>query len=407
MNCEDVALAFVGTVVPDLPRFRNRAFSRAGNMFQENLVKSLSRAGLRPSLILSQRPLRLYPRSNSLLVFGESIRLTSGQPVRLVPFVNLMVLRMLTVGLAVVWGLVRWAWRNRHIRQKVVLVYNLTEPPGLFVWLGAKLIGAKAVVSVNDINIPGQTITNTLARRVDFQLQKLLVPRFDGLLVVNRKIVEDFAPKSPFLWNPGGGTEDFLRSSPISGRGSEKEGQPFVIAFAGMLTEVNGIPELLDAFSLLEDDGREYRLRIAGKGDLELLVKEAALADPRIDFLGYVTFEEVINLYATADLLVNMRITRRIKTDYFFPSKLLEYMSTGIPTVTTSVGHIEEFADSVFLLQEETAEGLADKIRCVAAQDIDQRYQMGQRAKNYMLEKGTWEAKGHRIADFIRSQVLS
>jgi hypothetical protein len=82
-------------------------------------------------------------------------------------------------------------------------------------------------------------------------------------------------------------------------------------------------------------------------------------------------------------------------------------MSTGIPTVTTSVGHIEEFADSVFLLQEETAEGLADKIRCVAAQDIDQRYQMGQRAKNYMLEKGTWEAKGHRIADFIRSQVLS
>jgi glycosyltransferase involved in cell wall biosynthesis len=288
----------------------------------------------------------------------------------------------------------------------VVLVYNLTEPSGVFVWLGAKLIGAKAVVALCDINIPGRTVDDTLARRIDFRVQQWIVPWFDGLLVVNRKIVEDFAPKTPFTWVVGGGTEAFLETPVVNDVRFEEQDSRFVIAFAGMLTEVNGIPELLDAFSSLEDGKTAYRLRIAGKGTLEPLVREAVAHDPRIDFLGYVPFEKIVELYSMADVLINMRITQRIKTDYFFPSKLLEYMSTGIPTITTAVGHAEQFADCVFMVHEETAQALADKMRYIASLDREQRKLMGEKARAYIQENLTWEIQGQRVVEFIKTKII-
>ncbi len=36
-----IALAFVGLVVPDRPQYRSVAFSRAGNMFQTNLLTAI------------------------------------------------------------------------------------------------------------------------------------------------------------------------------------------------------------------------------------------------------------------------------------------------------------------------------------------------------------------------------
>ncbi|MBN1876302.1 MAG: glycosyltransferase family 4 protein [Anaerolineae bacterium] len=401
---ESVALAFVGSIVPDKPAFDNAGFSRAGNMFQENLLRAMRDIGFSPSLILSQRPLPALPKSSTIWAKRRRVEVADGLPVCLVPFLNLSFLRPLTVGLAVLLGLLQWGYRFRKAPYKVVLTYNLTEPAGVFTLIGSRLIGARAVAIVIDINIPGQTVPVTLPRCLDFELQKRLIPRFDGLIVISKRIVEDFAPGKPFVRVEGGVNEAVLRH--FATRPRKLTGAlPFTIVLAGSLDEANGCIELIEAFSLLRGDN--YRLRIAGAGPLQDRVEQAAVADPRIEYLGYLTFDQVLALYDTADLLINMRLTRRLDTTYFFPSKMMEYLASGVPVITTCPGHVEEeYADIAFLLREETPQALAQIIAQVAAMPADLRIQKGLAAQAYIQAHNSWLTQGRRVVEFICHQVL-
>ncbi len=54
----------------------------------------------------------------------------------------------------------------------------------------------------------------------------------------------------------------------------------------------------------------------------------------------------------TADVLIDMRLTEALNTKYSFPSKLMEYLASGTPVITTCTGHVEEeFADIAYLLK--------------------------------------------------------
>ena len=163
------------------------------------------------------------------------------------------------------------------------------------------------------------------------------------------------------------------RSPPPSG-----EAVPFAVVSAGSLDEANGFLVLLEAFARLPGDG--YRLRIAGRGPLESQVRAAAAKDPRIEYLGFLSFEEVQSLYRSADVLVNMRLTQAIDTRYFFPSKLMEYLASAVPVISTCTGAVEkEFGSFVYLLREETPQGLANAICTVAALAPSARADTGHR----------------------------
>jgi glycosyltransferase involved in cell wall biosynthesis len=397
----DVELAFVGTVIPDLPSFWNEACNRAGNMFQERMLAALDEAGLPASLIVSQRPVRLFPRSRVLYVRASRHELESGLSVRMVPFVNLPILRPLTVGAMVVVELMRWRGASRSSRR-VVLTYNLTEPSGLFTLIVARLLKATALACVNDIFVPGETVADSWSRRIDFWMQRRLIKRFDGLSVPNRQISREFAPKLPWVRNEGGISNAVVRrfAHPAPPHEIGRD-QPFTIVYAGSLTDVNGVPELVAGFTRLAGSG--YRLIVAGRGPEEGPIVRAAAQDARIEFRGYLSEAEVLALYAEADLLLNLRITKRIRTDYFFPSKLIEFLATGVPVLSTATGHVrEEFGEVLFLLEDETPEALAARISDLAAMDAGRRWAVAAAAREQVLGSHRWSVLGQKLATFIR-----
>ena len=76
----------------------------------------------------------------------------------------------------------------------------------------------------------------------------------------------------------------------------------------------------------------------------------------------------MLDLYRSADVLINVRLTQTLNTKYFFPSKLMECLASGVPVISTCPGHVaEEFGRLAYLLREETPEALAAAIRRVAA----------------------------------------
>ncbi|MGA2319520.1 MAG: glycosyltransferase [Solirubrobacteraceae bacterium] len=361
---------------------------------------ALGEAGLPASLILSQRPVRLFPRSRTLLVRGGRHELGSGLSVQMIPFVNLPVIRPMTVGLMVLWRVMRW--KPPRGAKRAVLTYNLTEPPGVFSLIAARLAGATAIASVNDIFVPGETVTDSWSRRLDFWLQRRLIHRFDGLSVANRHIADEFAPGVPWVRNEGGVSDmvarRFERHPPAREPVADR---PFTIGYAGSLTKVNGIPELVAAFAQLK--GRGYRLLVAGRGPEEGLIQRAAADDSRIEFRGYLSENEVLSLYSETDLLLNLRITRRINTDYFFPSKLVEYLATGVPVLSTATGHVkEEFGEVLFLLDEESPEALAELLGHLASMDDRARWARGAAARRQVLATHQWSVQGRKLAALIR-----
>jgi glycosyltransferase involved in cell wall biosynthesis len=327
-----------------------------------------------------------------------------GLRVSFVPFLNVPVLKQLTLGAGTALALLKWGWDTRSSPCRVVYVFNLTAPSGVFVLAAARLIGAAAVVSLNDINEPGQTVPDSLFWRLDYALQRWLIPRFDGHVAVADRIMKDFAPDRPYVRVEGGILpEKFQQPSTVRPR-RRASNEPFTIVSAGSLDEANGIDLLLKAMRCLES--RDVRVWIAGDGPLAPLVREAAAQDSRVRYCGYLSFDDVLSLYASADLLANVRVTKSIRTRYFFPSKVIEYLASGVPVLTTRTGHVEEeFGDAALFLDDETPSGLASRLTEIMAMDQDALRTLGDRARARVLATKTWSAQGGKVANYLKETV--
>lgn len=393
------ALAFVGIMVPDEPPFHGPAFSRAAQMFQRELVLALGRAGLAPDTIFSIEPIPSFPRSRRW--FGRAGVLTTAEGLRLrfVPFLNVKPLKPITAGLALIATLIRWGWRARG-RQRIVHCVNLSMPPSLSVLIGARLIGAKATVSILDIWKPGELVPDNVYRRIDFAVQRKLIPEFDGHAVVSKAIAEDFLPGRPTCLIEGG-----VRPEDYAGAPPARSDDLFRMVLAGALESHNGVGLALDALQFLPRDGIE--LVIAGTGSFEPLVRARAAADPRVRFQGFLSFQDMLALYRTADVLLNVRVTQTIRTTYFFPSKLMEFLASAVPVISTCAGHVEEeFGSFVYLLRDETPESLAALIRDVRARPPAERTAMGEQASTYVLQHKSWTRQGEKLVGYLQTHVL-
>ncbi len=396
---DDPAIIYVGSVVRDAPAFWGPAFSPAGNLFQLSLLNGLQAVDAPLVAVLTQRPQRAFPNGPLRWFRGEDVELDGGLRARLLPFLNVPVLRPITVGLAVIGSAWRIARRSGS-RRLVICTHNLSEPPGLFTLLAARLLGGRAVAYVCDVHVPGRLVAASWSRRLDFALQRWLLPRYDGLIVVNENTATDLAPRVPHIRVEGGVTAPMLSVADRRMDSRRSDAGLFTMVAAGSLHPGNGISEILGAMRLLHDPS--YRLRIAGRGPLEPLVREAQARDPRIQYCGLLTFDQVLDLYASADVLLNVRLTREIDTRYYFPSKVMEYLASGVPVITTCPGNVrEEFADIAFLLEDETADSLAQLIASVAALPREERDARGRAARDFMAAEKTWAIQARRIVQFL------
>lgn len=111
----------------------------------------------------------------------------------------------------------------------------------------------------------------------------------------------------------------------------EKEEGIKYIVYTGKMNEKFGVKLLIDAFMLL--DGAEYRLVLCGRGDQDAYIQEQCGKDSRIIALGQVTPDVAQEWVLKADVLVNPRPNNEEYTKYSFPSKNVEYLASGNPTV--------------------------------------------------------------------------
>ncbi|MGI8546431.1 MAG: glycosyltransferase [Gemmatimonadaceae bacterium] len=413
---DEIAISFVGVMLPDSAAELMQPFPQAGQLFQTRLLRSIADAGMSVSAVFLQRPVPSFPVDRRLCFRAESGRIAGEFSATMLPFVNWGPLKTATISASLFISLLVWAWQHRSARARAVLLYNVAAPPGIVSIAAARLMRARVFAVVADVQVPGAgLVPPSLLRRLEFSLQVRTLPLCDGLVVLTKRIAEDFAPAVPNILMEGAapdevqadagagvtGYGDGIMASPLA---PEPAG-PIVLMYAGGLSEFKGVPLLLETMGLLRN--RDYRLWITGDGPLRSDVERAASADERIVYWGFPSYPEVLQRMREATILVNPHATDLASARYVFPSKLIEYLATGTPVVTTlSTPEVEsEYGHVAFVAPSAVAEAFAATIDSVAALSADERRERGRRAQQYVMSHKSWRVQGKRVADFIRRSL--
>jgi len=115
-----------------------------------------------------------------------------------------------------------------------------------------------------------------------------------------------------------------------------------------------------------------------------------------------VKHDEVGGIMSKSDVLVIPRPSLKM-TEYAFPSKLTEYLATGIATIVTDVGPVEELLsgkDCCLIVKHlRIRESLRDALIKVNSIGSDSRLNLGFRGRKFVNDNLTWDVLGRKIND--------
>ena len=148
--------------------------------------------------------------------------------------------------------------------------------------------------------------------------------------------------------------------------------------------------------------GEFTELHIYGAGEYETELEELCQKNPSVRFFGTVPNGKIVEEERKATLLINPRPTNEEYTRYSFPSKNMEYMVSGTPVLTTCLpGMPHEYNEYVYLLKEETEEGMAKKLQELLCKPKEELFAYGQKAKNFVLENKSNLSQAKLICELL------
>jgi len=111
-------------------------------------------------------------------------------------------------------------------------------------------------------------------------------------------------------------------------------GEDRVIIYTGTLQDYQGIPDLIDAFEKIATELNDAVLLLVGGGDITSYKETAAQRglEDSIRFTGRQPFARMPSFLSLADVAVGPR-----RYGKNLPSKLLTYMASGVPTISTEI----------------------------------------------------------------------
>lgn len=181
---------------------------------------------------------------------------------------------------------------------------------------------------------------------------------------------------------------------------SYQQGISNAILYTGNINRKYGIMDAIQAFISLPNN--DISFWICGFGDSENEIKEIAKKDKRIVFLGSVPRSKVLQLQKMASVLINPRHSCEEFTKYSFPSKTMEYLASGTPTLMCKLACIpDEYADFIFYIEDETIDGYKNAIKNVLEKDKDYLHAFGEKAKHFILNNKTPYIQVKRIIELL------
>ena len=367
----------------------------AAYKLESRLLTALRSTGARVRTVASIA-VSTYPRIKRIWFPSARLQGAEGQTGRVLPLINLPLIKMAVRFFGSFFCLLRVSRRVDGI-----CVYAAHSPNLLAAYLCSKIYRVPYYVYIPDL--PSfmdvalkRSWLRALLKKIDASLLNWLVVRAAGLMVISRPMVEDVP-----AWN----SRPYLVLEGIADASPEPQlevaDRKKTIFYAGGVNRAYGIEELVEGFLAA---GVDYELVICGRGDLEDYLGRIAAQHSSVRYLGFLPPSEVAVLQAQAALLVLSRNPAEAFTRYSFPSKLLEYMSAGIPVLTTRLEGIPtEYFDYLNVIEGFSVDAVAQALVKFSSSDQGRLSAKAELGKLWVLETKTSIAVGKRVIEFMES----
>jgi glycosyltransferase involved in cell wall biosynthesis len=377
--------------------------SAAAQRVQWALVRGLELTGNMRVDMVSWLPIGYFPWYSDIVTARGEYHTPWDSSLDLLPSINLPILRQATRRLTIERSIHHLLAADRA--ETLIVCYAAHSPALLACVEAARTYNCKVILIMADLP---QFMDVGLRRRgiarwaksADVRLLSQAMQRVDGVV----SLTEDMVARAnlgniPHIVIQGivddGWSEQTSTDTDLVVETTETP----TLFYAGGLSDEFGVGLLLDAVRHLKVP---FELNLCGTGPLLRRVLAEGARDPKIRYLGVLPHQHVVRLEHSATLLVNPRPSSADFVRYSFPSKLLEYMISGRPVVSTVLPCIpQEYWDVLIPAREETPEGLARVLDDSLQLGADVLALLGRSTRAFAKEHVGVEAQGKRLWSFF------
>ena len=403
---------FVGFAAPnsEMEYFahNDRRPQYAANNLQWRIIDAVENTNIDVD-VLSAPLISDYPNSSIMYYNGYAwARGESGTGV-IMPVVNLTIIKHLIRYVYTFTYTMHWLINNRRCKR-YVMVYSVNSALLAAVFNACKILSIINVVIITDLpqymNIgSSQGYTRRLLKYIDKKIIYFIISKYDGIISLTRHIAEDCWPNKPSLVMEGIVSVKQIKKSELNEIKCLGNKHEFIIMYAGNLAKAYGVELLLEAFSGIMDE--RYKLWICGTGELADRCRNAAQRDKRVTYYGLIPHEQVMELAYESDLMTNLRLDSGDYVKYSFPSKLIEYMSSGCMVLSTKLPGIPiDYYNYIFTVDYLSHEAIIKRIIKISKLRVSARRYLRNETKRFLLEKKTpafWGSEITRLLDTLNN----
>lgn len=263
-----------------------------------------------------------------------------------------------------------WLFREINKNDKIIatICYTQLLQTLNFVFILSKFIKFKTILERSEH--PLQYYQNSFFRKKEGEIKTYLETKLcNGINCISQYLIDFYKHR---------GVENkklFLVPSTVDNERFQISYDPLLpfqyILYCGSLTLLkDGLNILIESFLKISEKYPKINLVLIGKGDKieeEMLIKELVESlniSKKVFFLGQLS-RTIIPAYLNNAKILALARPKSIVADAGFPSKLTEYLATGIPVVVTKVGEIPVYLkdnENAFLSEPDSVDAFAKKL---------------------------------------------
>lgn len=366
----------------------------AADSFQKNIISGLSQQKDLSAVVVNLPFISAWPSSFRKAWFPAIADTESEVPIEGRSFANASLIRYFGRLTSAFFGL-RSA---QAARADTILVYSAHVPFMIAAVFAGRLFGRKQLAIIV-LDLPeymgAMGMAHKLFGGINQWLFYRLIRLFDKFVVLTAAMTSRLGvdPANAVVVE-GIATLDDRCSPPASA--------PDIHSFlyTGTLALRYGIKELVDGFRMMAH--ANAALWVCGAGEGADYVASIAAEDPRIQFFGQIERSKALELQARASFLINPRSGDDEFVHFSFPSKVMEYLSSGRPVIMYSLPGIPKEYDGHYLpIKKPGAAGIAAAMTEAMTMTTEERVALGTAAERFVREAKGPSEQARRIVELL------
>ena len=355
----------------------------SANVFQNKMIRGFQKTGIETS-VLSAPFIGSFPNASGIIKFSGFTNYQDQYTY--VPFNNCWGFRNMSRAASLKKALENFI---ADVEQEKLIVVYSAHTPFLEAAVYAKKRNPKIRICMVIPDLPQYMNLNTkismiykLGKQWDIAKFNKLAQFVDSFVLLTEAMKEKLpVGNKPYkvvegIVDDGAFEKNEIARKQLRNCGSKEQ----YIVYTGKTNERFGVRKLVDAFTAME--APSARLVLCGRGDCDAYIAEMALRDNRIVALGQVPHDVAAQWVLKADVLVNPRENTEEYTKYSFPSKTIEYLASGNPTVGYMLDGMPDIYQQLLFIAD--GDGLAETIKKALNVTAEERQFRSAQAKEYL-----------------------